>query len=59
MKKLVLITGASGFVGTHCIVQLIQKGYAVRGTLRSLSRADSIRQIIRENTEGDFDLTFV
>ncbi len=59
MSKLVLVTGASGFVGTHCIVQLVEKGYQVRGTLRSLSRAESIRQIIAENTNKDFTLDFV
>lgn len=54
-----LVTGASGFVGTHCVVQLIQKGYSVRGTIRSMSRSASIREIIAENVNGDFQLEFV
>ncbi|HTI30502.1 MAG TPA: NAD-dependent epimerase/dehydratase family protein [Sphingomonas sp.] len=40
---LVLVTGASGFIAGHAIVQLIERGYRVRGTLRSLKRADEVR----------------
>lgn len=33
---LVLVTGASGFIAGHCIEQLLEQGYRVRGTVRSL-----------------------
>ena len=36
--ELVLVTGGSGFIATHCILQLLAAGYRVRSTLRSLSR---------------------
>lgn len=39
----VLVTGASGFIGLHCIQQLLSKGYHVNGTVRSLSRESEIR----------------
>ena len=39
MKK-VLVTGISGFVGQHCATELLKKGYAVRGSVRSLSKTD-------------------
>lgn len=42
----VLVTGASGFIATHCIVSLIDSGYRVRGTLRTPNRADSIRAAV-------------
>lgn len=38
-KPLVLVTGASGFVGAHVFARLLDSGYRVRGTLRSLSKA--------------------
>ena len=38
----VLVTGASGFIGLHCIDQLLSQGYEVRGTVRSLSRKDEL-----------------
>lgn len=41
-NDLVLVTGASGYIAGHCITQLLDKGYRVRGTLRSLARADEV-----------------
>jgi dihydroflavonol-4-reductase len=40
----VLVTGASGFIGLHCVLQLLQQGYRVRGTVRSQARADEVRE---------------
>lgn len=45
-KTLVTITGASGFIGMHCVLQLLQAGYRVRGTLRTMSRGDGIRETL-------------
>ena len=41
----VLVTGASGFIGTHIIQQLLRAGYAVRGTVRSLQDEQKIDAI--------------
>ncbi|MGB8223231.1 MAG: NAD-dependent epimerase/dehydratase family protein [Polyangiales bacterium] len=38
-NALVLITGVSGFIAKHCAVELLNAGYRVRGTIRSLGRA--------------------
>jgi UDP-glucose 4-epimerase len=35
-----LVTGASGFIGAHVFIQLLNKGYSVRGTVRSQAKAD-------------------
>ncbi len=42
----ILVTGASGFVAIHTIVQLLEQGYNVRGTLRTLSREAEVRETI-------------
>ena len=43
----VLVTGGSGFVAVHCIVQLLSKGFDVRTTVRSPNRADEVRAMLR------------
>ena len=42
----VLVTGGSGFVGVHCILQLLGAGYQVRTTVRSLKRAADVRAML-------------
>lgn len=43
----VLVTGGSGFVGSHVIVQLLNAGHQVRTTVRSLTRADTVRAMVK------------
>ena len=45
MEK-VLVTGATGFIALHCITQLLEQGYAVRGTVRTPSRIDEVKEAI-------------
>jgi dihydroflavonol-4-reductase len=47
-EKLVLVTGGSGFIAVHCILQLLSAGYRVRATLRSLSRQDDVLSMLKE-----------
>ena len=42
----VLVTGASGFIGLWCVRRLLEHGYRVRGTVRSLEGADSLRAVL-------------
>ncbi len=45
--KRVLVTGASGFIGLHCVNQLLEQGYLVRGTVRSLSRQVELEKALK------------
>lgn len=55
----VLLTGVSGFLGSHTTILLLEKGYTVIGTLRNMSRADSIKAIIGKHTDKVGNLSFV
>jgi dihydroflavonol-4-reductase len=55
----VLVTGASGFIAMHCVVQLLEQGYHVRGTLRSMERETHLRQVFAQHTERGEHLEFV
>src|SRR5260370_32945101 len=44
----VLVTGGSGFVGSHVILQLLNAGHVVRTTVRSLSREEMVRAMLRD-----------
>lgn len=43
MTERVLVTGGSGYLGSHCIVALLRDGHQVRTTVRSLAKADEVR----------------
>ena len=42
MQKRVLVTGANGFIASHIIKLLLEKGFAVRGTVRNPLKLDTI-----------------
>ncbi|WP_353183769.1 aldehyde reductase [Bosea sp. (in: a-proteobacteria)] len=42
-RETVLVTGGSGFVAGHCILALLDAGYAVRASLRSGAREAGLR----------------
>src|SRR5699024_2213355 len=58
-KKRVLLTGVTGFLGSHTAIQLLNKGYEVVGTLRSKDRINAIKEVIAKQTKNIHKLTFV
>ncbi|HVW95517.1 MAG TPA: aldehyde reductase [Mucilaginibacter sp.] len=59
-NKTVLVTGGTGFVGAHCILQLLQKGYRVKTTLRSAKRKDEVMSMLRYGGITSFEnLSFI
>lgn len=42
MQGLVVVTGANGHIGNNLCRQLIEKGYTVRGTVRSMDKAPKL-----------------
>jgi dihydroflavonol-4-reductase len=51
MTDLVVLTGITGFVAKHIAVKLLNAGYAVRGTLRDLSREGEVRAAIAPHAD--------
>ncbi|WP_256006690.1 NAD-dependent epimerase/dehydratase family protein [Pedobacter deserti] len=53
-SQTVLVTGGTGFVGIHTILQLLLQGYSVNTTLRSLDKKDIILNALREGGVDEF-----
>ena len=56
MPEKVLVTGASGFIAGHCVSELTEHGYQVRGTVRDPAKADhlaGLAELVSADLESD------
>lgn len=44
-SKLILVTGANGFIAAHVVRNLLENNYHVRGTVRSEASAEDVRKL--------------
>lgn len=59
MTQRILVTGVSGFIAKHVALLLLQNGYEVCGTVRTLSKSDQILRSLRDAGADVSALTFV
>lgn len=49
----VLVTGGTGFVAAHCLIQLLAAGQEARATVRNLARQGDVRAMLRQGGAGE------
>jgi len=47
----ILVTGASGFLGVHVVKSLVEKGYFVRGTVRTPAKGEYLKRLFGDKFE--------
>ncbi len=55
----VLVTGATGFIASHVILQLLERGYQVRGTARSADKAKRLNQALSDYAGKPIEIELV
>jgi len=56
----ILVTGGSGFIGSHSILQLLAADHRVRTTVRSLKREGDVRAMLKQGgADTDDRLSFI
>jgi dihydroflavonol-4-reductase len=49
----VLVTGGTGFVGAHCLIQLLAAGHQTCASVRDLTREGELRAMLRRGGAGE------
>ncbi len=57
MSEIVVITGVSGFIGRHVALVCLREGLIVRGTVRTLDKAEAVRSSLAAHDETAADPT--
>ncbi|TNY24036.1 hypothetical protein DMC30DRAFT_413521 [Rhodotorula diobovata] len=58
--SLVLLTGASGYLAVHVLQQLLERGFRVRGTVRSKDKGDYLKQLLaKDGLDSKFEVAIV
>ena len=58
-NDLILVTGASGFLASHIVKQLLELDYRVRGTVRSLKNEKKVEPLKRLAEKSKHELELV
>jgi nucleoside-diphosphate-sugar epimerase len=49
----VVVTGASGFLGKHVVLALMQAGHSVRASVRNPAMAEQVRHAVLPHVDGN------
>ena len=52
----VLLSGSSGYIGKHIVLQLLNDGYEVRASLRDMNKAGEVRAAVMPHLHSDYKL---
>ena len=54
-----LVTGASGFIAQQLILDLLEQGHAVRGTVRSAAKGEALKAALASHSNRASEIEFV
>ena len=58
--SLILVTGVNGFIASHIVDQLLERGYRVRGTVRDASKNGWLQELFeKRHPTGSLELVSV